>query len=166
MKKIMGMAAAILLLSGCAADAQWETVHDSMEQMQPVWQETTYQIQHEIPEGMKLLYEREGERLYTDGASELSVQTFLAADAEDAVKKLSGYDASKLQIIQTERFGLPQYHFAWYSLTEEGDRLSRASLIMDGTACYAMVSSIPGDQDAEPTSALFSTFGLSADDGA
>ena len=165
MKKIVWLAALVLILTGCNANAAWETVADTIEPDCPVWTEHTYEIQHGIPAGMQLAYEAHGEKLYTDGCSELSVRKFLADDVETAVKILSGYEAERLQLIRTERFGLPQYHFVWCAMSEEGEWLSRAAMIMDGTACYAMVSTVSGDEGSSPDVDCLSTFGLYMDEG-
>lgn len=126
------------LLSGCAAQPVWETVQDTEMTAEPM-----YELVVELPEGAVETASRDGETLYEADGMEITTAVFLAQDEGAAVRALSGYEADRLTIMQTERDGLPEYRFAWVSETEEGGRLSQASLIMDGMQCYAVVCSAP-----------------------
>lgn len=161
---------ACLFLSGCgAAGPVWETV-DDVPPVQAVanWREEAYVIQVAVPEDMDLTLSSEGCTVYEteDGVHALKTTVFLSSDLDSAVRQLSGYNADQLLLVETARFGLPEYHFAWYD--EEEARLHQADLVMDGETCYAVVCSRAeaageaGDQRMRP---VFASFGLSFPEG-
>lgn len=159
-----------LILTGCSG-AAWETVDDVLPvETVPVWQKEAYEILLGIPEGVSLLAENEtGAFFATDhGELEIETATFLASGVEQAIRHVSGFSNDQLTILKTQRFGLPEYQFAWVAQTEQGARLYRADLVMDGTCCYAVVCSnleTGGDQAAFQARQVFSTFGLYQDEG-
>lgn len=164
MRKIACLACALVLLTGCSVPA-WETVEDFLPS-QPVsgWMETAYEIQIGLPEQAALTWETGGCKLYEAGNLEIETDTFLASGLNSAVRHLTGYEAEQVSILQTERFDLPEYQFAWYSQTEEGGQMCRADLVMDGTVCYAVVCRAPEDAGnvlGEEVRQVFSSFGLS-----
>ena len=155
-----------VLLSGCGAAAVWEWVEDVPAESAGVWQQDAYVLQIGLPPELSLTERKLGCSLYetADGSWQVQTQTFLASDLDAAVRYLSGYDADRLTILETTRFDLPEYRFAWYCQTEEGGRLCRGDLVMDGTTCYAVVSSTletAGDTYARQIRQVFSGFGLS-----
>lgn len=147
-----------LLLCGCAARPVWETVDD----LEPAAAESACEIVVSLPEQAVEVASRAGETLYEAGELEVMTTSFVAADLDAAVKALSGYAADRLTIIRTERDGLPEYRFAWYSETEQGGRLYRADLRMDDMQCYAVVCSAPETDAAfaDRCSEVFSSFTL------
>lgn len=169
MRKVC-LALVFLMLSGCAAPV-WETVEDKVPVL-PVasWLENAYTVQCGVPSGVELLEQREDWQVYgtADGELEVETRTFLASSLNSAVKTLSGYQADELTILRTSRFGLPEYQFAWVSQTEQGSRLYRADLVLDDTACYAVVCSRPeaaGNRHDREIRQVFSSFGLFTDEG-
>ena len=99
---------------------------------------------------------------------EVETRVFPASDMASAVKVLSGYEEDRLNILQTERFDMPEYQFAWVTQTECGQRLSRADIVIDETACYAIVCSTleqSGNAHAEDVRQVMATFGLYTDEG-
>ena len=170
MKRLGWLLGVVLMLTGCSGPV-WETVNDVVLQEQvPVWQEEAYELQLGVPEEAALLLENDVCSLYSTANGELEVETitFLASGLESAVKTVSGFSAEDLTILRTSRFDLPEYQFAWVSQTEQGARLYRADVIMDGMRCYAVVCSSlenAGDYYAFQARQVFSTFGLSGDSG-
>lgn len=166
--KRMLLFAALLLLSGCSRPV-WETVEDELPLVAAAsWQDTAYEITLGLPEGVTLREETDAFRLYE--GEELQVETcrFLTAGLDSAVRMVSGYEAQELTILQTTRFDLPEYQFAWASQTEQGSRLYRADLVLDGTVCYAVVCSRPesaGNTLDAGIRQVFSSFGLFTDEG-
>lgn len=172
MKKLSLLLCLVLLLSGCGAAAPvWETVEDAVP-AEPVssWLEDAYTILVDIPEEADLLAAKDGCELYGTASGDYEVETtvFLASSLDSAVRQLSGFDSDRLLVIQTTRFGLPEYQFAWYTETEAGGRLYQADLVMDETRCYAVVcSSLEAVGNAYDASSrqVFSSFGLYYDEG-
>lgn len=160
----------LLLLTGCSGPV-WETVNDTIPQ-EPVavWQEQVYELQVGVPEEAQLMLQSTDGSLHSteNGELEVETRTFLASDLDHAVRILSGYSAEELTVLGTMRFSLPEYQFAWVSQTDQGARLFRADLIMDGTCCYAVICSSledAGDLYAFQARKVFSSFGLAADSG-
>jgi len=168
--KILSLVVVCLLLTGCSAPV-WETVEDVVPAV-PVssWLEDAYSVQFGLPSSVELLEEREDWKVYgtRDGELEIETRTFLTSCPESAVRTVSGFEAEELTILQTSRFGLPEYQFAWVAQTEQGSRLYRADLVLDETDCYAVICSRPesagNDHDTEIRQ-VFSSFGLFTDEG-
>ena len=160
----------VMLTGGCASQEAWETVDDALPQQVGAWQTQAYSIQVALPMGAEFVGADTEGSLYAveDGELEIRTATFLASELNAAVKHLSGLQAERMTVVQTTRFGLPEYHFAWYAQTEEGGRVCQADLVMDGLCCYAVVTSVPEDngKDYQQTCRqVFSSFGLSFDEG-
>ena len=169
--KTLGIAVVLAwLLSGCGGTA-WETVCDVLPaETVPAWQDDVYDIVIGIPEDTVMLAENETGALYTSEHGELEIETaaFLTSGVDDAIHRVSGFSGDQLTILKTQRFGLPEYQFAWVSQTEQGARLYRADLVLDGTCCYAVVCSNledAGDYAAFQSRQVFSTFGLYQNEG-
>ena len=163
MKQIM-LIGLLLVLCGCQAQPAWEVVED----LQPAgeiirWQETSCDIELSLPEEAVLTEQNPNEMLYELGSAEIMTTRFLASDYASAVEYLTGYEAENLNILQTARFDIPEYQFTWYSQTEEGGRLYRADLLVDGITCYAVVCSVPETDGTfnEQVRQVFSSFSLS-----
>ena len=161
--KIIALLGILFLLTGCSVStATWETVEDQLPELSTAAEQTRYDIAVGLPE-TALTDEVEDCRRYETQALQVEVSTFFASDFQDAVHRLSGFSADKLTVLQTSRFGLPEYQFAWYCQTEEGGRLCRADMVMDGVTCYAVVCSAPesgGEAAREAARQVFSSFGL------
>lgn len=144
-------------LCGCSAQSVWETVDDELPAAA-----TVYEMQVALPEQAVQVESSGSAALYEVGEMEIITSTFAARDLDAAVRMVSGFAADRLTILQTERFDLPEYQFAWYSQTAEGGKLCRADVVMDGMYCYAVVCSAPeGQRDfAAQCQQVFSTFGL------
>lgn len=159
--KWMSLLCLCLLLTGCSVQtAQWETVADltSVENDPPA-----YSITVGLPEEA-VTDKTEGRCRYETQNYWVETGAFYATDAESAIETLSGFSAEKLTVLKTSRFDLPEYQFAWFCQTEEGGRLCRADLVMDGMTCYAVVCSVPESAGEEPWAEarqVFSSFGLS-----
>ena len=171
MMKVIALAILLLLLgSGCTAETVWETVEDTLPPQQVSgWQRQAYSIEAAMPQDAEFLGSNAEGSLYTvhDGAMEIQTARFLASDLDSAVKHLSGLRAEKLTVIQTTRFGLPEYQFGWYTVTEQGGRLCQADLVMDGTCCYAVVTSVAEAENKayqEACRQVFASFGLYFDE--
>ena len=168
MKKLLLIVLFCLCLAGCSRTV-WESVEDAEAAETASWQDETYLIQLGLPDGVSLLEERDNWKLYGTKNEELEIMTgkFLASDLDNAVQTLSGFGADRLTILEKTKFDLPEYQFAWVTQTDGGCRVCRASLVMDGTDCYAIVCSRPeedSDYDRQIRQ-VFSTFGLCIDEG-
>ena len=170
MKKIACLLLIVLLLSGCSRPA-WETVEDEMPEVPAAqWLDETYTIEIGVPADTELLESKEDWKVYSTQNGEFEVETrkFLASGLGDAVKTLTGYSQEQLTIMETSRFDLPEYQFVWVTQTQQGSRLCRADLVMDGADCYAVVCSTleqVGTAYEPQVRQAISTFGLFMDEG-
>ena len=153
------VALCVMMLTGCSAKPVWETVEDVIPA--DVQRVQSYEISLDLP--LTYLGGSGDDCLYQSGSVEVQTTAFYAADLDAAVRQLSGFSAEQLSIVKTLRDTLPEYQFAWYSETEEGGRLFRADLMMDGTACYAVVCSAAETSEGfhEQARTVFSAFMLS-----
>lgn len=170
MNKGIALCLLLVFLTGCSSPV-WETVDDADADAVAVsGADAVYRIETSLPQEMELLVQTDDWCVYSnaDGTMEVETRTFPASDVAAAVKMLSGYDSEHLNVLQTERFGLPEYQFAWVSQTECGQRLHRADIVIDGTDCYAVICSTleqVGNAYADEVRQVIAAFGLYTDEG-
>lgn len=167
MKLSVLFAAAVLAAAccGCAAATTWETVDDEIiEASGPA--EEPYIITFGIPSDVEVEPLTDGTRsLYVqeDGDYEILSDVLTAANHEEAIELVSGFAPDELDVVETTRFGLPQYRFAWVSESDEGSYVSQAAVVEDGSYYYALVFSAReevGNTYDECAEAVFSSFGI------
>ncbi len=170
-KLFAGIVCFALLLSGCgAAETVWETVDDTLP-VQVAAPADAYTMSFDVPvDAVASAFSDGGaQRVYAqkDGDYEISAETISAEGIDAVVRRLSGFSAEQLQIVQTRRFGMPEYQFAWYASGDEGGRLYRADVLMDGSYGYALVFSIReglGVSYEKTAEQVFSSFNLFYDE--
>ncbi len=158
-----------LLLCGCRAEPDWETVDDAAVQVSATV-EPPYIITYGVPADASMeplsarnrgLYVGEG------GEYEIMSDVISAASLDDALRQISGFGLDELDVIETSRFGLPEYRFAWSSASDEGEYVSEASLVQDGGYYYALIFStrqgLSGKYD-DCAEEVFASFGLYGDE--
>ena len=158
------------LLCGCRAEPDWETVDDDAVLQVSAEVEPPYIITYGIPDdaSMEPLSAR-NRSLYVgeNGDYEILTDALSAASLDDAIHQISGFGEKDLSILETTRFGLPEYRFAWASSSDEGEFVSQASLVQDGDYYYALVFSVRqglGGKYDDCAGAVFSSFGLDGDE--
>ena len=105
--------------------------------------------------------------VHEDGDYEILSDVISAYSLDDALQQVSGFGKDELEVIETSRFGLPEYQFAWVSNSDEGTFLSRASLVEDSDYYYALVFSVRegvGTAYEDCAEAVFASFGLHGDE--
>ena len=149
MKKLALLLSAALLLgslAGCAGAETWQTVDDEMPLEAESCLDSAYRIVFTVPDGAaeETFASSDGCTVYTqaNGDYEITSQVLLSSSMESAVRRLSGFEPERLSIIETARCGMPEYQFAWYTSGDEGGRLCRADILMDGLYCYALTFSV------------------------
>ena len=158
-----------LLLCGCQAEMQWETVDDDIV-MVSAPAEDPYIITFGLPadtEASPLSEDYRSLYVHEDGDYEILSDVISAYSLDDALQQVSGFGKDELEVIETSRFGLPEYQFAWVSNSDEGTFLSRASLVEDSDYYYALVFSVRegvGTAYEDCAEAVFASFGLHGDE--
>lgn len=163
MKRLVLFLPLVFLLCACAhrSEIVWETVDDDLSETVGAWSDT-YAIFVPTADDVAVFAPTaaQTETVYAPESGDYTMvtKTYLAADLESAVRQLSGFGASELQIVQTTRHGLPEYRFAWYEPSGESGRVCRADLIMDGERCYACVFSVQEAVGGKYASLIADTF--------
>lgn len=152
-------------LSGCSAPVTWETVEDPTITVSAAV-EQPYLITFGVPEDtLQPVSGEDGGKLYVqqNGDYEIYSEVLTASDRDTAIRMVSGFDAEDLDIVETERFGLPEYRFAWVSASDEGNFVSQASVVEDGDYFYTLIFSVredAGNQYDDCAQAVFASFGV------
>lgn len=161
-KLLLILAAAALLLPGCAAEETLETIADEI--LQPVSAQVR-QIELELPaEAAAPAVESDSGRIYLCQDYEITVQTLQSGDLQSTVAALSGYAMDSLTVMETQKGNADCYRFVWASAGENGDRVGQAMVLDDGSYHYCL--SVLGDADtAQENQAvweeMFASFSLS-----
>ncbi len=171
MKKSCGLIGLCLaaLLCGCRAEVQWETVDDEVVAASGPAEEP-YIITFGVPDDASLEpLSEEHRNLYVqeDGAYEILSDVITAPNLDEALRAVSGFGADELEVLETRRFGLPEYRFAWASASDEGNYVSQASLVEDGSYYYALIFSVREEMGSAYegcAEAVFSSFGIYGDE--
>ena len=111
------------------------------------------------------------ERVYRpeDGRYEIVTKSLLAECADSAVHQISGYAAKELSVLETTRFSMPEYRFAWYEADGGDGWICRADLLQDGDCYYCVICRVresAGENCGQLATEVFSTVGLFTDEGA
>ncbi len=154
------------LLCGCRAEPDWETVDDDAVLQVSAMVEPPYGVPDDA--SMEPLSAK-NRSLYVgeNGDYEIFSDALSAASLDDAIRQVSGFGETDLSVLETTRFGLPEYRFAWASSSDEGEYVSQASLVKDGDYYYALVFSVRqglGGKYDDCAEAVFSSFGLYGDE--
>ncbi len=168
---IWGLCAALLVLTlgTRRAAIDWETVDDEVIPASgPI--EEPYVITFGVPDDATMeplsAHDR-GLYVAENGDYEVYSDVIAAPNLDQALKAVSGFGEDELDVVETTRFGLPEYRFAWASASDEGGRVSRAALVEDENYFYALVFSVKeglGTKYDEEAEAVFSSFGLYGDE--
>lgn len=174
MKKWLTTICAALLtaaLAGCAAQYTWETVDDTIPDTPVSAMEGGCRLCIDAPEDASApAYADSGclERYaQADGTYEITVQTLLSSELDGVVRRLTGFAPEQIDVLKTQRFGLPEYQFAWVSSGDEGEFLCRAAVICDGDYYYALTFAAKEDCAAElaqTARAVFASMRLNANE--
>ena len=138
MRKLLAAAlcAVLVALSGCAAaPVMWETVDDVLPVLADASYDSAYTMAFDVPADAAAAFSDDSaQRVYiqSDGEYEIMAETLALSTIDAVARHVSGFDADQLQMIKTRRFGMEEYQFAWYSESDEGGRLYRADVLMDG----------------------------------
>lgn len=89
-----------------------------------------------------------------DGAYDVYTQILTDVRIEEALREITGQDAETLTVLKTDRCGLPEYRTSWYTMSEQGGRVHRASVLYDGNICYCVSFSMPEENTADWTKSM------------
>lgn len=160
----------VVLLVGCQRQTVRETVSDEIVE---AFSEDSglYRINLYIPDEMKERQQSSAMSgktyLNADGTAGITTGNLRATSAENAILQLCGNSFEEMTVIETKRFGLPEFRFAWYE-DKEGGLFRRADVVQDGEVFYYVIFDVKeeaGSDYDQLMAQVFSTFGLSVDEG-
>lgn len=136
MKLVATIAAAMLLLCGCAAEQTYETVLDVWQEQQEI---TPRAICVDLPgESAMPAMDSDGGRVYISSDYEIYIQTLPGGDIDATMQALSGYQREDLTVLSTMQEDTAKYEFVWATAGEGGDLLGRGIILDDGNYHYTM----------------------------
>lgn len=155
MKKVVILLAAVMLLGGCKAAEDFETMQDVCgEQQLPVKQEVSYTLPKDASkQAMQSTY---GQLYFCDGY-EITMQTMASGNLDATLRELTGFGREKLSVIETDG----RYECVWTAAGEDGNVVGRAVILDDGNFHYCMT--VMADEDdvlelKDAWQALFDSF--------
>ena len=111
---------------------------------------------------MPVMSTQEGNRFYIADHYEVSLQTMAGGDIDETLKSCTGFDRSRLMVIQTQKDGLARYDCAWTSVGEEGQHVGRTTILDDGNFHYVLtITGQEGEELAAAWKQLSDSFTIS-----
>ena len=139
MKKIVVLLATVMLLVGCSAPTDYETMKDVYgEQQLPQKKEVSFTLPKDA--STQSIQSSYGQLYFCDDY-EITIQTFSSGDLDATLRELTGFGREKLSVI--ERNG--RYECVWTAVGEAGNVVGRAAVLDDGNYHYCM--SVMADED-------------------
>lgn len=143
LKKAVCFLALMLVLNGCSGptfETMGNVVHVGNQDAVP------RQMTLALPEDAAVLTASGTDMLYTCSEYTMSLQTLPAGDIAATVRTLSGYDSSRLTLLESQCGDHSRYDWVWVAAGEAGDVLCRAAVLDDGNYHYSLC--VFADEDA------------------
>ncbi len=164
LKKFGILCLLVLFLSGCNAVPAWETLGNISHQSptEPI----RAVIQLSLPaDAAQNTFRGEDNTMYLCEDYTISLQTFSSGDLSATVRRLTGYDAKQLTVLETVSGSAKRYDLIWTAVSDQGDILCRGAVLDDGNYHYTLSvmaeSSLTGKL-SEEWNQLFGSFRLEA----
>lgn len=161
MKVLVLILTMILLLTGCGADAVFETVSDEM-----VLATTAHprEVRFDLAqEPVMPAMETDAGQLYLCGDFDVMLQTMESGDLNSTVYQVSGFAPEELTLIQTGTGEVEKYEFVWSAATDEGQQIGRCTILDDGYFHYALSATVDAgliEEYQEIWNGIFESFEL------
>ena len=136
MKKILGLLLVMVLLTGCDRQVL-ETLSDAYEQPQIQPMRT---LEVSLPEEAAVMTMSADtyDTIYLCEGYTVTTYIEPAGSLDRTLKTVTGYDSSRLTILETTRDGLACYQCAWSAAGEKEMQVGNAVILDDGTFHYAV----------------------------
>lgn len=147
MKKLVGLLLIMVMLTGCSRDVL-ETLSDVYAQAEQLPVRT---LEVRLPEDaavMTMSADSQDTLYLCDG---YIVTTYIepGGNLDRTLKTVTGYDSSRLTLMETTRDGLDCYQCAWSAAGEGEMQVGNAVILDDGTFHYAVSVMADADQAAK-----------------
>lgn len=162
MRIVILMAVALLLLAGCGAPEEFETMLD-VSYEQPV--QTAAAIDLALPEEAAACFvgDPQAGTVYLCTDYTVSVVTLPGGDLDATLRTVTGFGADRLQPVQVYDGESKRYHCAWTAVGEGTEQTCRAVILDDGAYHYALTVMADSEKAGELQPAwqqLMDSFGL------
>lgn len=156
---------------GCRSQENvvWETVSDNLES--PVASVTPpYSMTFGVPEDAQLVeaFSGDSQQVYQqeEGKYEIVAQTLTADSLDSLLQELTGFSKDELDLVETTAFSMPRYDLAWCAADDEGQQVSRATILDDGVYYYVLCATAREDAVCRAElEEVFQSLGLYHDEG-
>lgn len=148
MKKLW-IIAAVLLLTGCAAPKDYETMADNYL----VPQQIAKQVSASVPSDDALLAMTDagGGTLYLCDGYSVLIETLEAGDIDRTLKHISGFTRDQLQVIERQDDIFRRLECVWAAAGEGQDQVGRAVILDDGAYHYTLTFMADAQKTGELT---------------
>lgn len=170
-KTVLVLLMTVLLLCSCAKTEEARLVlSDEVETLPAGCRK--YQISVCLPAGMTeaVSAQSSDQRLYEseDGSYYVVTEIIKDCDAQQAIRRLTGFDADALGTIRTEAMSMPEYRFSWCTEGETGSQTCTGIVLEDTAYCYCLAfcaDEAAAKACADVRNQVMSGFGLYYDEG-
>lgn len=160
-KLLIVLAFAMLLLCGCGAEGNFETMTDIFSQPAVAPRQVDLALPQEAA-AQTVQSDTDGELYLCDGYV-LTVQTFSSGDLDATFRELTGRSREQLTVMQTQSADVKCYETVWSAAGEIGDQLGRLKLLDDGNYHYTvtvMADAASAGQLTDTWQAVLNSFDL------
>lgn len=162
MKKVFVLILGVLLLCGCAANGEYETVNCTVPVVQRAPRQQIYvQLPGDLT--VPVIAQEEEGTLYECSEYTLTLQTMEGGDLERTLLNCTGFSSDNLKVITTQRQGITRHTCAWTAAGEGGPQVGRLAVLDDGSWHYVLCvmadAQMAGDLESE-WKHIFDTFRL------
>lgn len=161
MKKLLMVFAFVLLLTGCKAQQEMETVMDGVVQPKTAQK---LEIVIDLPKtaAAAVMSTEETGTVYFCDDFVLTMQTVDSGDLHKTLADTTGYTPEQLPVMETVQGDARRYDCVWTAAGETGDQVGRCAVLDDGNYHYILTVMADAAKSAELTEAvwngLFSSF--------
>ena len=139
MRKLVILGLLLLLLSGCKAQEAYETMLDTLQELE---QAVPMEIMVNLPEeaAKQAMSSEDSGSVYFCEDYVLTVQTLPGGDLRKTVLETTGYEMEQLSMIETVQGDAKRYVCVWSCVGENGDQVGRCALLDDGNYHYVLTA--------------------------
>ena len=137
MKKWTVLLTLLLLLSGCSAEKDFETVGDVYAPVTLTPREVMLTLPSDA--AVQTLGSDAGKLYLCDGYT-VTVQTLQGGNLEETIRSVTGFSSDRLTLLETQKDGFSSYSCVWSAAGEGGDQIARTVILDDGNFHYAVTA--------------------------
>lgn len=137
MKKLIGLLLVMGLLTGCNSQVL-ETLSDAYAQPQMMQPLRTLEVSLPEEAAVMTMSADTYDTIYLCDGYIVTTYIEPGGNLDRTLKTVTGYDSSRLTILETTRDGLACYHCAWSAAGEADMQVGKGVILDDGTFHYAV----------------------------